>query len=412
MDNVDRSAVDESVTDVNLNTSDETNSYPVDFRGKTGEYFKIWIVNILLTVITFYIYSAWAKVRTKRYFYGNTFVDNSSFEYHARPLQLLPARIIGIILLAFFIFSEFLSPVVAIGGYALLTIATPWIIWRSILFNSRMSSYRNVRFGFRKGAGGLYAAFLIPMILPLILFVLLGVSYFFKDLFPTAISGSLFGLAILSFYLVLPWLMRNTGHYALNGYRYGGAEFSTQLSTGRYYKIYILSVLIGLAALALFALIGFLLAISGIVDMQTLEAIFNESDDGASAASLPLVLVLGAIFYLMFLFMFVFAAAFVQARTRNYIFGQTQIDNKIRFNSTVKTLELAWLQTSNLIAIVLTLGLAYPWTAIRKSRFYAKRTQIQVQGSLDGFVTHQAENAAALGEELGDAFDLDIGVGV
>ena len=90
MDNVDRSAVDESVTDVNLNTSDETKSYPVDFRGKTGEYFKIWIVNILLTVITFYIYSAWAKVRTKRYFYGNTFVDNSSFEYHARPLQLLP----------------------------------------------------------------------------------------------------------------------------------------------------------------------------------------------------------------------------------------------------------------------------------------------------------------------------------
>ena len=56
MDNVDRSAVDESVTDVNLNTSDETNSYTVDFRGKTGEYFKIWIVNMLLTVITFYIY--------------------------------------------------------------------------------------------------------------------------------------------------------------------------------------------------------------------------------------------------------------------------------------------------------------------------------------------------------------------
>nr|WP_257713229.1 YjgN family protein [Vibrio neptunius] len=35
------------------------------------------------------IYSAWAKVRTKRYFYGNTYVDNDNFEYHAVPMQIL-----------------------------------------------------------------------------------------------------------------------------------------------------------------------------------------------------------------------------------------------------------------------------------------------------------------------------------
>ncbi|MFB1034562.1 MAG: DUF898 family protein, partial [Sinobacterium sp.] len=36
---------------------------PVKFLGKTGEFFSIWIVNLLLTIVTLGIYSAWATVR-------------------------------------------------------------------------------------------------------------------------------------------------------------------------------------------------------------------------------------------------------------------------------------------------------------------------------------------------------------
>ena len=36
------------------------------FTGKAGEYFRIWIVNVCLSVVTLGIYSAWAKVRRKR----------------------------------------------------------------------------------------------------------------------------------------------------------------------------------------------------------------------------------------------------------------------------------------------------------------------------------------------------------
>lgn len=42
---------------------------PIEFTGTAGEYFGIWIVNILLTIVTVGFYSAWAKVRRKRYFY-------------------------------------------------------------------------------------------------------------------------------------------------------------------------------------------------------------------------------------------------------------------------------------------------------------------------------------------------------
>lgn len=44
----------------------------LQFTGKGSEYFGIWIVNLLLTILTLGIYSAWAKVRRLQYFYRNT----------------------------------------------------------------------------------------------------------------------------------------------------------------------------------------------------------------------------------------------------------------------------------------------------------------------------------------------------
>ena len=76
----------------------QNNKYQFEFSGSGSEYFKIWIVNILLTIVTLYIYSAWAKVRKNRYFYGNTSIDGSAFEYHAKGIQLLPGRLIGCLL--------------------------------------------------------------------------------------------------------------------------------------------------------------------------------------------------------------------------------------------------------------------------------------------------------------------------
>lgn len=54
-----------------------------EFFGKTMEFWGIWIVNGLLSIITLGIYSAWAKVRTHQYFYGNTELDGHRFSYLA-----------------------------------------------------------------------------------------------------------------------------------------------------------------------------------------------------------------------------------------------------------------------------------------------------------------------------------------
>ena len=66
--------------------------YRFEFRGTGGAYFRIWIVNLALSIITLGIFSAWAKVRTKRYFNGSTSVAGHAFDYHASGFKILIGR--------------------------------------------------------------------------------------------------------------------------------------------------------------------------------------------------------------------------------------------------------------------------------------------------------------------------------
>jgi uncharacterized membrane protein YjgN (DUF898 family) len=77
----------------------EAEDLPIEFAGSGWEFFKIWIVNQILSILTLGIYSAWAKVRTNRYFYGNTRLGGSGFEYHAKPITILKGRLIAVGLL-------------------------------------------------------------------------------------------------------------------------------------------------------------------------------------------------------------------------------------------------------------------------------------------------------------------------
>ncbi len=79
-----------------LATADGTAHHPFEFRGNSAEYFRIWVVNLALSLLTLGIFSAWAKVRRERYFYGNTWVAGAPFEYLASPINVLKGRLIAV----------------------------------------------------------------------------------------------------------------------------------------------------------------------------------------------------------------------------------------------------------------------------------------------------------------------------
>ena len=116
-----------------------------EFRGSGGEYFRIWIVNVALMLVTLGIYSAWAKVRTRRYFYGNTFVAGHSFDYHASPVRILIGRVIALLLLGAYNLAVSFSPFAIIPAMIVLGFAIPWLIVASRRFNATPPSWRACR---------------------------------------------------------------------------------------------------------------------------------------------------------------------------------------------------------------------------------------------------------------------------
>ena len=69
----------------------------IEFKGKALEYLGIWLANILLTVVTIGVFSAWAKVRRLKYFFNNTQILEYTFAYHATGWQILKGRIIALV---------------------------------------------------------------------------------------------------------------------------------------------------------------------------------------------------------------------------------------------------------------------------------------------------------------------------
>jgi len=380
--------------------------YQFRFNGKAGEYFKIWIVNILLSILTLYIYSAWAKVRSRRYFYGNTLLENSAFEYHAKGIQLLPGRLVGIVLIGLIAFGEFISIYLVAAAYIFLVLITPWAICRSTAFNARMSSYRNVRFGFTGEVGQYYKyLFLIPLALALVTGAVIAALYF-GGIITRDVVPALLPVAFLVIYIGWPWMHCRLSGYSINNSKYGTALFDTDLSSARFYRIYLGGILVSLLMMLLFfAGIAGAAYLIGFGEMFNPDALPQTLQSPAGFAAIALL-------YIGLIAVGYFIGAYISSRLRNYQFNRTLLDRKFQISSSVRTWPLWWIDFSNLVLIVFTLGLAYPWAAVRKARYFANNTQILSQYDPHQFIADQTRNASGFGEEIGDAFDMDLAAGI
>ena len=68
----------------------------MEFTGSGGEYFRVWIVNVLLGIVTLGFYTPWARRRTAMYFYGHSLVAHSPLEFTAQQRKM----VLGFVLLA------------------------------------------------------------------------------------------------------------------------------------------------------------------------------------------------------------------------------------------------------------------------------------------------------------------------
>jgi uncharacterized membrane protein YjgN (DUF898 family) len=331
--------------------------YPIEFTATAGEYFRIWIVNLALTIVTLGIYSAWAKVRKKRYFYGHTLIDGDGFEYRAQPLAILKGRVIAVALFGAYSLAGNVSPI--LGGVVtlILVFAMPWLIVRSLAFNAHNSAYRNIRFRF----DGRY-----PEMLKLI------------------IGGGL--LVIFTLGIGYPYLKARMVAFAANHHAYGTTSFALGKITGAFYSIYA-------KALAMLILLS-MLAGGVAASLGT----FADKRSGMPAGFPVFLIAIYAVYLLVY--------SYTSARTTNATWNTIEI-GPLTFESTLGARQLAGIYLTNVIAIICTLGLAIPWAVVRTMRYRAQSTVLFAAGGLANFMATHANDRTATGEEVGEMFGID-----
>ena len=99
--------------------------------------------------------------------------------------------------------------------------------------------------------------------------------------------------------------------------------------------------------------------------------------------------------------------AFVRARTINIILNGTTV-GPIRLEGSLTGGAMTWLYLSNIVAIIVTAGLATAWATIRMARYRAETLALYSFAPLDAFGAGAGVAATATGSEVSDLFDVDV----
>jgi uncharacterized membrane protein YjgN (DUF898 family) len=356
-------------------TTEPARELTLAFRGRTADYFRLWAVNLCLTLVTLGLYSAWAKVRKKRYFYSHTTLDGTPFQYLGQPLPILKGRLIAVLVFVLYYLSDnfftALLPYVLVLGVLL----APWVIVRSAAFNARYSAFRNMTFRFagdyRGALKALYWLGIIPLLVAGTIFDWWGNLYLGAGAY--LIAGLLF-----------PWWIRGLKNFIVSGTQFGGVPGAFAARGRQFFRIYAVSGLILLlAGIATAALFGTLLGTLG------------KSSQAILWASAPIYAG------------YVLAFAYVQAHSSNLVWNHTRL-GPLRFASTLTGWGLMKLYISNALGIVVSLGLLTPWAVMRTVQYRIDHMRVMQDGELTAFQGSGAETVQAAGAEVGELFDVDL----
>ena len=337
-----------------------------EFNGKAGEYFRIWIVNILLTVLTLGIYSAWAKVRNKQYFYRNTLLDGTGFEYTASPLAILKGRLVVVALLAVYYLATHFFTGSQIVFFIMFFAALPWLIMRGLMFNARYSSYRNLCFCFQKN--------LIDSV--------------------KTFAGLLL-LIPLTFGLIYPFYMHAVQQYRINNHSFGQYAFQLKNIVKTFYRFYAIGLLIIIAGTFM---IGFIYAFPRGIGYIIVVPLF-----------------------IAYFILYYFAYAYIQTHTFNSVWSNTRLGKAHEHSSTalnaplmsfkgrLKTMPMFKIYFTNTLAIVASAGLLIPWAKIRLARYRIEHLDVMSIADLKAITAVQRDQVGPLGSEMGDIMDVEIG---
>ncbi|PKH26448.1 hypothetical protein CIG19_01215 [Enterobacterales bacterium CwR94] len=386
-------------------------SHPVKFLGMSGQYFKIWIINVLLISITGGIYSAWADVRKHQYFYGNTHIGEGHFSFHGRAIDILLARAAILIFIAMFFLAIYFAPLGAVIMMLVFMVMIPRIVLHGWRYAARTTRFGGIQFDYHMRIGRAYLVmFVFPALCACAVYAVLGVLGVVT--YNMMMSGS-----DIVWMLALIWVAVIVGISIVNGIYHaqlwdlyagntvlGEKAFSTSCSKREMAVIFLKSAIL---VMPFILVAGYLLS-------DLLLALFMNQTRGGDANDLlrymmfkPDILTTMYLAVVLILVGAFIAGCWQVVALRNYMFNSTKLGDGIQLRSTMKVGSYMALQATNALIVTFTLGLGYPITQIRHARYMADATQVEGDITLTQLASaDKSTEGGAFAEETTLALDI------
>lgn len=342
----------------------------VEFKGSGWALFKICIVNFLLTIITLGIYHFWAKVRVRKYLWSHTVVEGEPLEYTGTGKELFFGFLIvaGVFILYMVLqmVLERIHPGLSVLAALLLMPFWFFATYRAVRYRLTRTRWRGIRFNLSGSAW----------------------KYMFL-----ALGQSLLNLITLS--LWYPKSCAVLRKRIIGNIWYGNRNFTFSGKAAPLYVSYLVAVL----AIIGFGVAGFMLA-----DLPTAFQQMNSNPGPEGFKSLAIAM--GTFYGMLILGVLVsqwFMCVFIRWEVGNTGFPG------VRFRSSLTFGRYFWVQVSNLFLVLLTVGIASPWAAVRSLKLYLNT--LDADGCLDyAHLAQDAQEAPKFGEGFLEAFDVDLAV--
>ncbi len=389
-------------------------AYRLRFSGTGGEYFRVWIVNLLLSIVTLGLYTPWARRRTARYFYDHTLIADSPLEFTAPLRKMVVSFILFVLLyLAYKIAAETGQDTTVLVFIVTAALLAPYLWGSAMRFRLASTRWRGLQLHFTARWREVYlASWPIFVMAALWIAINFGLEVLAADLaappvrkprgvtFPV-VSAPMWGLIGLGLLLSLLCIIRVEFNYkSLLVLRAGIGQ-----QRGRWKPVYSDFVRIwGATVLVALAGVALVLGLAGGA-IYTLQAMFS-SARGQALFLLVFLVVLATLLGLILAS--APARAYREARMFRLIWSNVGLGQIARFKCDLSHWAFMRLRIKNVLLTLLTVGFYRPFARVSEYRMKADSVTLHVKGGLDQLVGELVRQQDGLGDALADVAGLDI----
>ena len=386
----------------------------VQFTGSGSDYFKLWLSNLLLTIVTLGIYTPWARRRRIQYFFRNTEVGPDPLDFTASSRSMVTSFVLVALVYGLIQVMSSQGLNTAVGGVTLLiAAATPWL-WRSAMrFRMGNTTWRGLPFVFQATTRETYTA-AWPLLGGAALVAVLSLLLPEATVTPAAgaakvaASGTMVwlgGLGVLGMAalagVILIRLRFNFLQLQMTRTSLGGQLGAFKTGFGEFFKVGVICLGIGLLAyLALAGLIGIfgagLLGFGRAVGQAGMAVLFVV----ALLFFIPLLLVPASI-----------TMAAWEAMLFRTVWSNAGLSGMARSKCSLKVRAFVWLRAKNVVLTLLTVGFYRPFAAVSEYRMMIDSVRIYTRGDIDALAHLLGKGEkGGVGDAAADLAGFDLAV--